>query len=357
MKDLGALKENLKKFFNAIMVDENPDLIPSQIDLSFASKKNLLINLIFEKDSFLTKQDQIKKDAQEFFELNDVFEEFDIEEFSIIFSKKRFAPPDSSSQKKTQTNSPNTKKNTKQISGIKKIILVASGKGGVGKSTFASNLALKLSQIGWSVGLLDADIYGASIPLIFGLEKEIVKSDENGSRIIPISFKENLKINSIAFIVRSDEAIIWRGPMISKALDQILNQTNWGELDFLIVDTPPGTGDIHISLLENHLIDSVFLISTSHITSLANTQKTFSMFSKFQISNESVYSVLNMLLKKDCLQENPSSEILDFQFIQNSKSIFKIPRIENFSGSFFCDQQNHLMDKISRKIIKDLFRI
>lgn len=346
MKNLIKLKEDISNFLNFKEVSDD-----FEIEFGIIKDKDLIVNiLIKDLEFFSSKQDEIRKNLDEFFKSGEVLKNFELRKYELIFSQEKSKKVIKDSHKKKDV-----KGGKRNISGIKKIIMVASGKGGVGKSTFASNLALNLAELGWKVGLLDSDIYGASIPLIFNLDDQMVSVDEDsGDKMNPIKYIFNdsqLKINSIAFITRSDEALIWRGPMISKALNQILNQTNWGELDFLIIDTPPGTGDIHISLFENFIIDCIFLISTPHITSLSNTQKTFTMLEKFHSLNN-IYSVLNMF------QENniQNDKIQNFKFIQNSKYIFEIPMINNFQNSLFAleiDKKN-LIEKISRKIINDL---
>jgi Mrp family chromosome partitioning ATPase len=177
----------------------------------------------------------------------------------------------------------------KPVSKIKKIIAVCSGKGGVGKSTITSNLAIKLMQSGKKVGILDADIYGASIPTIFGIEnQEMIIVD---GKLEPIK-KYDISLVSIGLLTPSDTPIIWRGPMLSKALYQMFRQTNWKELDYLLVDTPPGTGDIHISLMQNYPIDGIVLVSTNDRLSQLNTNKTATLFKNFGIST--IGKIMNM---------------------------------------------------------------
>ena len=136
------------------------------------------------------------------------------------------------------------------IPGVKNIIAVSSGKGGVGKSTIAANLAVGLSDLGYKVGVIDADIYGPSMPIMFGLEGAAPTTvDVDGKSKIKPLVSYGVKLLSIGFFAQSQQAVVWRGPMASKALNQLLWDTHWGELDYLVVDLPPGTGDIHLSLL------------------------------------------------------------------------------------------------------------
>jgi len=167
----------------------------------------------------------------------------------------------------------------KKISGIKNIIAIASGKGGVGKSTVTSNLAVSLAKMGFTVGLLDADIYGPSIPIMFDVAEERPKSIiiEGKSKMEPVE-NYGVKILSIGFFTKSDQAVIWRGPMASKALNQMIFDANWGELDFLLIDLPPGTGDIHLSILQALPITGSVIVSTPQNVALADAKKGVAMF-------------------------------------------------------------------------------
>ncbi|WP_185877055.1 Mrp/NBP35 family ATP-binding protein [Blattabacterium cuenoti] len=163
---------------------------------------------------------------------------------------------------------------------IKNIIAVASGKGGVGKSTIATNLTVSLEKMGFHVGLLDADIYGPSIPLMFNLNKkdfsEKIYNNENKMINPIISF--GVKILSISFFLKDEQAIVWRGPMVTKVLRQFIHETDWGELDFLIVDLPPGTGDIHLSLLQEISLKGIVIVSTSQKIALSDVNRSVEMF-------------------------------------------------------------------------------
>ena len=167
------------------------------------------------------------------------------------------------------------------LSGIRNIIAVASGKGGVGKSTVAVNLALALRREGARVGLLDADIYGPSIPLMLGSTKERPASHD-GKQMQPISVY-GIVCNSIGFLVPESEATVWRGPMASKALSQILHETRWGELDYLIVDMPPGTGDIQLTMAQQVPTTATLIVTTPQDIALADVRKGISMFNKVNI--------------------------------------------------------------------------
>ncbi len=165
------------------------------------------------------------------------------------------------------------------VPGVKNIIAVASGKGGVGKSTVAVNLALGLAKTGAKVGLIDADIYGPSIPIMFGLEGSRPRSSEvNGkSRIEPIE-KFGIKLLSIGFFTDPNQPVPWRGPMVSTAVKQLFNDAEWGELDYLIVDLPPGTGDIHITLTQTFPVAGAVIVTTPQNVALADAKKGIGMF-------------------------------------------------------------------------------
>lgn len=167
----------------------------------------------------------------------------------------------------------------KAIPGIKNIIAVASGKGGVGKSTVTANLAVTLAKMGFSVGILDADVYGPSMPIMFDVETEkpISILVDGKSKMKPIESYE-VKILSIGFFTSPSQAVIWRGPMASKALNQMIFDADWGELDFMLIDLPPGTGDIHLSIMQSLPITGAVVVSTPQAVALADAKKGVSMF-------------------------------------------------------------------------------
>jgi len=165
------------------------------------------------------------------------------------------------------------------IPGVENIIAVSSGKGGVGKSTIAANLAVGLSDLGYKVGVIDADIYGPSMPIMFGLEGETptTVNVDGKSKIKPLE-SYGVKLLSIGFFAQSQQAVVWRGPMASKALNQLLWDTHWGELDYLVVDLPPGTGDIHLSLVQSIPLTGAVVVSTPQHIALADARKGVNMF-------------------------------------------------------------------------------
>jgi ATP-binding protein involved in chromosome partitioning len=172
-----------------------------------------------------------------------------------------------------------TQKN-QPLSNIRNIIVVASGKGGVGKSTVSANLALGLAQSGARVGLIDADIYGPSIPIMFGLEGErpnATQTADGKTRIDPIE-KYGVKLLSIGFFTDPNQPIPWRGPMASNAIKQLFNDADWGQLDYLVVDLPPGTGDIHITLTQNYPVAGAVIVTTPQNVALSDAKKGIGMF-------------------------------------------------------------------------------
>ena len=173
----------------------------------------------------------------------------------------------------------------KSIPGIKNIIAVASGKGGVGKSTVAANLAVNLAKMGFKVGLLDSDIYGPSMPMMFDVqtEKPLSVNIDGKSKMKPIE-NYGVKMLSIGFFTKPNQAVIWRGPMAAKALNQMIFDAAWGELDFLLVDLPPGTGDIHLSIMQSMPITGAVIVSTPQNVALADARKGVAMFQQESIN-------------------------------------------------------------------------
>ncbi|MCT4011142.1 Mrp/NBP35 family ATP-binding protein [Elizabethkingia anophelis] len=167
----------------------------------------------------------------------------------------------------------------KQIPGIKNIIAIASGKGGVGKSTVAANMAVTLAKMGFSVGLLDADIYGPSVPTMFDtVGAKPISVEENGRNLMKPIESYGVKLLSIGYFSGANQAVVWRGPMAAKALNQMLRDAAWGELDFLLLDLPPGTGDIHLSIIQEVPVTGAVIVSTPQHVALADVRKGIGMF-------------------------------------------------------------------------------
>lgn len=181
------------------------------------------------------------------------------------------------------------------LPGAKNIIGVSSGKGGVGKSTVASNLAVSLAQLGYKVGLLDADIFGPSIPKMFGIEDEqVYMKKEDGRNLIIPAEKYGVKILSIGFLVDKDKAVLWRGAMASNALRQLIADADWGELDYFVIDMPPGTSDIHLTLVQTLAITGAVVVTTPQEVALADARKGVSMFLGPQVNVPVLGIVENM---------------------------------------------------------------
>ena len=178
---------------------------------------------------------------------------------------------------------------------VKNIIAVSSGKGGVGKSTISSNLAIALAQLGYKVGLLDADIFGPSMPKMFGVENERVYAIEKEGRqlIVPIE-KYGVKLLSVGFFVNPQTATLWRGSMASNALKQLIADADWGELDYFILDTPPGTSDIHLTLLQTLAITGAVIVSTPQKVALADARKGIDMYQNDKVNVPILGLVENM---------------------------------------------------------------
>jgi len=183
----------------------------------------------------------------------------------------------------------------KPIPGIQNIIAVASGKGGVGKSTVTANLAVTLAKMGFKVGLLDADIYGPSMPIMFDvtMEKPLAVNINGKSKMKPVE-SHGVKILSIGFFTQPNQAVIWRGPMASKALNQMIFDAHWGELDFMLLDLPPGTGDIHLSIMQAMPVTGAVVVSTPQEVALADARKGVAMFQQDSINVPVLGIVENM---------------------------------------------------------------
>ncbi|MBL7859720.1 MAG: Mrp/NBP35 family ATP-binding protein [Cyclobacteriaceae bacterium] len=185
--------------------------------------------------------------------------------------------------------------NTPILPGVKNIIAIASGKGGVGKSTVTSNLAVALAQAGAKVGLIDADIYGPSIPVMFNCENEQpeVKVINGKNFIVPLE-QYGVKLISIGFLTPTDSAVVWRGPMASAALKQFIGDALWGDLDYLLIDLPPGTSDIHLTLVQTVPVTGAVIVTTPQKVALADANKGLAMFRQPQINVPILGIVENM---------------------------------------------------------------
>ena len=247
----------------------------------------------------------------------------------------------------------------KVLANVQNIIAISSGKGGVGKSTVTANLAISLNQMGFSVGILDADIYGPSIPIMFDVsEKKPLASNVNGkSKMKPVE-NYGIKILSIGFFTRMDQAVIWRGPMASKALNQMIFDADWGELDFLLIDLPPGTGDIHLSIMQSLPISGSVVVSTPQNVALIDARKGVSMFKQENINVPVLGIIENMAYFTP--EELPKNKYYLFgkEGAKNLSTDLKVP----FLGEVPLIQNIREAGDIGRpaslqesKIIKDIF--
>lgn len=225
-------------------------------------------------------------------------------------------------------NPTHTTTNTKQgIPGIKNIVAVASGKGGVGKSTTAVNLAIALAQQGQKVGLLDADIYGPSIPNMMGLKGKKPEVDVQSKVIYPLE-NFGIKVMSIGFLVPDEQAMIWRGPMVAGALSQLLKDVAWGELDLLIIDMPPGTGDAQLTLSQTVPVTGAVVVTTPQDIALIDCKKGIQMFDKVHVPTLGIVENMSMFICPHCNGESHifsqgGAEMLSAQF--KTDVIAKVP--------------------------------
>jgi ATP-binding protein involved in chromosome partitioning len=262
-------KENIIKTLHDVLYPGNAKSIVemNMIDKISVDGKEVKFDLIFEKDTdpFIAS---VKKACVKTLENAFGKDKIDIQGNISVKSKQ--------TTKEASVDSPSGKNG---LGKVKNIVAVASGKGGVGKSTVAVNLAVAMSMHGYKVGLIDADIFGPSIPKMFGLEDEKPhgKKEDGKEWILPFE-KFGVKMLSVGFFVDKDSALVWRGPMASNALKQLLNDTDWGELDYLICDLPPGTSDIHLTLVQTVAVTGAVIVSTPQEVALADARKGIGMF-------------------------------------------------------------------------------
>jgi ATP-binding protein involved in chromosome partitioning len=195
----------------------------------------------------------------------------------------------------TSNTTSNRKEGDSVLPNVKNIIAVVSGKGGVGKSTVSANLALALAQGGAKVGLMDADIYGPSVPIMFGVrgERPMMKEVDGKGKIVPLE-RYGIKLLSIGLLVDEKSAVVWRGPMASSAIKQFVTDVLWEELDYLVIDMPPGTGDIHLTLVQTVPVTGVVVVTTPQDVALADAKKAIAMFGQAQIKVPIIGLVENM---------------------------------------------------------------
>lgn len=189
----------------------------------------------------------------------------------------------------------------KLLPDTKHVIAVASGKGGVGKSTVSVNLACALAKLGHSVGVLDADVYGPNIPMMFGLEGK--RPGVEGGKVVPLE-RDGIKIMSLGFLAPRDEAIIWRGPLVGRAIEQMLRDVGWGELDFLVLDLPPGTGDAQLTISQRLELAGAILVSTPQPVALSDALKGLKMFEKVNVPILGLIENMSVFICDNCEKEH-----------------------------------------------------
>lgn len=265
----------------------------------------------------------------------------------------------------------NTEKNIikgNKIDGVANIIAIASGKGGVGKSTITANLAICLAKMGFKVGVVDADIYGPSMHIMFGVKnKKPALIKIGGKQYINPVEAHGVKLLSIGFFAESNQAVVWRGPMASKALNQLLVESFWGELDFLLIDLPPGTGDIHLSLVQTVPVTGVIVVSTPQNIALADAKKAVAMFRMPSI-NVPVLGILENM-SFFIAKENPHKKYYIFgkegaQHLAEKEGIFFIGEIPIVQGirenadkgsPFILEKDGMLLFKeLTQNVVKQL---
>ena len=244
--------------------------------------------------------------------------------------------------------------------GLKNIILIASGKGGVGKSTVTNNLAISLAKRGLKVGILDADIYGPSQPRMLGINNEKPSSGKNGK--INTIEKYGIRCMSIGLLIDEKRPIVWRGPMVHGALEQLIKDVNWGELDMLLVDMPPGTGDIHLTLSQKFFISGAIIVSTPQDIALIDAQKGLNMFKKVNVPIIGIIENMSFFLCPNC---NERHEIFGNggakETANNLKETFlgEIPlyteiRIKSDNGEPIIEKNNDQINKYFFKITDEV---
>ena len=273
----------------------------------------------------------------------------EIEQIKIVAINKLSEIPDIGKISIILTSSKDTVKESKAkkakyvIDGVKKVILVASGKGGVGKSTVAALIAEQLNSDGYKVGIVDADIYGPSIPQIFGISgvPELLYN-----KMTPLKSR-NIEIISIGFLIHNSSAIVWRGPMASKTIYQLLSLTNWNNLDYLIIDMPPGTGDIHLSILENYQLDGVIMVTTPQKMASIDVERSIDLYKKFNLPILGIIENMSYLIesgsnRKINIFSGNSGE--EFAKKYNIPLICRIPILPQLALN--CDNSESLVEVI-----------
>lgn len=317
--------EKLKTLLNQIKVNENGDNFVNLGVIPEVFVRENTIDVVIEFDQKIELKQQNIEQALK-----------DYQDIRLIFTAKKQEKP------------VRTKQN---INNVKRIILFASAKGGVGKSTTAVNSAIALAKLGYKVGVIDADIYGPTLPKLLGISE---KPETAEGKMLPI-YKHGIYSISIGYIVDEDRAAIWRGPMVSKALYQLLLGVKWPELDYLIIDMPPGTGDIYLSLADNFVIDGAVLVTTPQNIALSILKKSLSFFDK---TNIPVIGIIeNMSYFWD--EENNLKHYIFGPSSIKEKLLGEVPLIPKISQ--FSDQGKNLIEEkemgIYEKIVSNILTI
>ena len=270
-------KQNIIKVIGKIIFTNGVEL-QNVINSVVISDPNIGISLDISKVTY-TDAERVSKIVEKV-----LYQNFNLKKVTIIFTDRK------GNQVKKLIH--------EKIINAGKVVAIVSGKGGVGKSTIATALALKLNSEGYKVGIVDLDIYGPSLGLMLQIHQ---KPEMHKHLMLPI-LKHSIKCMSIDFLLKGNDAVAWRGPMIAKTVYQLLFYTFWGELDYLILDTPPGTGDLHLTLLEKYQIDKVIVVTTPHESSIKDTSKTINLYNKF--STNIIGVVENMTYFQDPVNKN-----------------------------------------------------
>jgi ATP-binding protein involved in chromosome partitioning len=292
----------------------------------FFKKRDNIVNLNMIKDININGK-EIK--------VTIVFEKLDDPAVGIIYKSAVNSIKDALGQDLTVDVQPITDEEHRPLAGVKHVVAVISGKGGVGKSTVAANLAIALSKTGNRVGILDADVLGPSVPIMFGVEDgrpEVI--EKNGKALLVPLENYGIKILSIGFFVKPEQALMWRGSMANNAFNQLMKDADWGELDFLVIDMPPGTGDIQLTLAQNYNITGAVLVSTPQKVAVADVRRAAMMYRQEKltipllglIENMSYFTPEDMPEKKYFIFGQGASDKLANDL--NIKVLGRIPIVE-----------------------------
>lgn len=281
-------KETIENKLSKITFDNNKNLLEENIIEGISHKDGHVQISLYANKSNLEEIEEIGKLIEQ--ELMSIKGMISVTAVLTNQIPKKSAPKDSTKSKSID-----------KIAGVKNIIAIASGKGGVGKSTISINIASAFSSIGKKVGILDADIHGPSVPHMLGLKGK-PEVNEN-KKIVPFEYK-NIKVMSIGFLVNEDQPVVWRGPMVHSAIKQMAVDTDWGELDILIIDMPPGTGDAQITVSQHLPLNGAVIVSTPQPVALNDAIKAIGMFKKVDIDILGIIENMSYLLLKDGSKEN-----------------------------------------------------